>query len=86
MMQGLRTKPLRPLLLSALLPFLSACNPTVEKAVAPPPPQVNKLALEICSAWVRTEATWEDADTEATKDAIDRSIRTREAVCAGLAS
>ena len=83
-MPGLRIR-LRPLTFSsALILFLSACQPTSEKVVAPPPPQVNELAKAICLIWERTSPTWADEDTELTKDQIDYSIRSREEACKGL--
>lgn len=81
MMQGLRIKLRRLLLLGALLTFLPACLPTSERVVAPPPPQSNETAKAVCDAWKGSEPSWEDADTEPTKDAIDLSIRRREAIC-----
>ena len=76
---------LRPLMFSsALMLFLSACQPINEKVVAPPPPQANELARTICLIWERTSPTWADEDTELTKDQIDYSIRSREEACKGL--
>lgn len=69
------------MLCGALLTCLPACRPTSVKVAAPPPPQVNELARVVCATWERTSPTWADEDTEETKDQIDRSIRSREAVC-----
>ena len=63
---------------------LTACQPTSEKVVAPPPPQANELARAICLIWERTSPTWADEDTELTKDQIDYSIRSREEACRGI--
>lgn len=81
MTQGSRIRLRLWMLCAVLLTCLPACLPTSEKVVAPPPPQVNELARAICATWERTSPTWADEDTEETKDQIDLSIRSREAVC-----
>jgi hypothetical protein len=70
-------------LCAVLMTFLPACQPIPAKVVAPPPPQKNELAKVICNRWLATEPSWADEDTEETKNQIDYSIRSREAVCQG---
>jgi hypothetical protein len=70
-------------LCAALLTSLPSCQPIPAKVVAPPPQQSNETAKAICEVWGKTSPTWADEDTEETKDQIDHSIRSYEAVCKG---
>lgn len=80
MTRALPTK-LRLSMFSSVLPLLLlGCIPTSGK-VAAPPPQSNEVARALCLTWQRTAATWEDGDTEATKDSVDLSIRAQESAC-----
>ena len=52
-------------------------------SVSPKPnPRLNDAAGEaLCDAWLGSLATWADADTEQTKDEVDKAIRVQEAAC-----
>lgn len=89
MTSGLQTG-LRLFALSApLLLFLAGCQ-SPQNPLTPPPPASKPVAdaglpletvVSICLAWFNTLATWQDSDAERTKDEIDLSHRTNEAVC-----
>ena len=75
------------LLLFASTVTLTACG---ERPQQEPPPEpsvsvsvaVSQAATALCLEWKGSEPTWEDADTEKTKDLIDLAIRIRRRVCA----
>lgn len=84
---GLQTRLKRFVLSGLPLLFLIGCL----KSESPtPPPSVSKLVeagvpvetiTTICLGWFNSQPTWQDSDTEQTKDEIDYSYRMQEAYC-----
>ncbi len=75
------------LLLSTSIVMLSGCGPKPKPQPPPEPHEsvsvaVSQVATSLCLEWKQSEPTWEDADTERTKDLIDLAIRVRMKVCA----
>jgi hypothetical protein len=70
-----------------LLTFIGLLMGCAQKPKPQPPPPVNvsvavsQVATALCLEWKGSEPSWEDADTEATKDLIDLAIRIRQAAC-----
>lgn len=46
-----------------------------------PFPRNVEVVEALCDAWKKSLATWADADTEQTKDEVDKAIRVQEAAC-----
>lgn len=75
------------LLLFASTVTLTACGMSPQQETPPKPSAsvsvaVSQEATALCLEWKGSEPSWEDADTEKTKDLIDLAIRIRQRVCA----
>ena len=70
--------PWRMIFASVPLMFLTAC---LQLSPENPPPRNDAAVEALCDAWSGSLVTWADADTEQTKDEVDKSIRVQEAAC-----
>lgn len=94
MTSGHKTLPRRwkssGLLLTLLLTLAGCDTPQTPAPKTVPPPASRpaeavaplEAVRSVCLAWFNTLPTWQDSDAERTKDEIDLSYRTNEAVCA----